>query len=42
MAFLKHQFDFSGWNSKFDDRNTRIYWPFVTQVLESIAVPKTR
>lgn len=42
VAFLKHRFDFSDWNSKCDDRNTRIYQPFVTQVLESIAVPKTR
>jgi len=42
VAFLKHHFDFSDWNSKCDDRNTGIYQPFVTQVLESIAVPKTR
>lgn len=42
VAFPKHCFEFSDRNSKCDDRNTKIYQPFVTQVLESIAVPKTR
>lgn len=42
VALLKHYLGVSDWDAKCDDRNRRIYHPFVTWALESIAVPRAR